>query len=150
MACMHMLHNAMHKCKLLNPLWQCLSKNMQALNSYVDEMAAGGYPPRIVVQFWVRAAPGQLLLRRAELPSSGSLAPLFHAFGLISDEQLAAARPLRADNGNGDDGRQLLDWIAEAVREATRNSGMFDEQRAQLRASLAALESRYGLASCQV
>lgn len=62
---------------------------MQALNSYVEQVARGITPRSTSVEFWVK--DGEHLTRiDAQLPSTGSLGPIFFAFGLISEEELQA------------------------------------------------------------
>jgi hypothetical protein len=62
---------------------------LQALNSYVEQVARGITPRSTSVEFWVK--DGEHLTRiDAQLPSTGSLGPLFFAFGLISQEELQA------------------------------------------------------------
>lgn len=65
----------------------------QALNSYVEQVARGITPRSTSVEFWVK--DGEHLTRiDAQLPSTGSLGPLFFAFGLISQEELQAGKGL--------------------------------------------------------
>lgn len=62
---------------------------LQALNSYVEQVARGITPRSTSVEFWVK--DGEHLTRiDAQLPSTGSLGPIFFAFGLISEEELQA------------------------------------------------------------
>lgn len=96
----------------------------QVLNAYCDDLASGRVPPEARLTFFVRdtaaavpsaahASPAAAdtdgdsttALQRVEavLPARGSLAPLLHAFGLLSDVELQreeqAAR--QASGGEG-------------------------------------------------
>ena len=60
---------------------------MQVLNNYVASLTQEQHIDAGRVTFWL--LEGSSLSRvDAELPAYGSLGPLFHAFGLISDEEL--------------------------------------------------------------
>ena len=50
----------------------------------------GGRLEDVTLDFWAEDGPGRLTQIVAQLPRWGSLDPLFHAFGLISDEELRA------------------------------------------------------------
>ncbi len=62
---------------------------MQVLNAYVDNLSRGVRPAAAQVEFFVKDGSA-LTPIRAELPAYGSLGPLFLAFGLITQEELAA------------------------------------------------------------
>jgi hypothetical protein len=76
--------------KILSPLpIPCseLCLDVQVLNNYVASLTQGEYVSSTKVTFWLNE--GDTLSRvDAELPAYGSLGPLFHAFGLISAEEL--------------------------------------------------------------
>ena len=84
----------------------------QALNVYVDQLAKGGHPRSCTVEFWVKDGD-QLNRIQALLPASGTLGPLFLAFGLITEEELRAGA-----------GREeitdvnFLQWLRQTVSEA--------------------------------
>ena len=60
---------------------------VQVLNNYVASLTQEQHIDAGRVTFWL--LDGASLSRvDAELPGHGSLGPLFHAFGLISDEEL--------------------------------------------------------------
>ena len=60
---------------------------VQVLNNYVASLTQEQHIDAAWVIFWL--LDGSSLSRvDAELPAHGSLGPLFHAFGLISDEEL--------------------------------------------------------------
>lgn len=60
---------------------------VQVLNNYVASLTQEQHIDAGWVTFWL--LDGSSLSRvDAELPAHGSLGPLFHAFGLISDEEL--------------------------------------------------------------
>lgn len=76
---------------------------LQALNSYVEQVARGITPRSTSVEFWVK--DGEHLTRiDAQLPSTGSLGPLFFAFGLISQEELQAGTGVCGGEGQGGQG----------------------------------------------
>lgn len=55
----------------------------------MEQVARGITPRSTSVEFWVK--DGEHLTRiDAQLPSTGSLGPIFFAFGLISEEELQA------------------------------------------------------------
>ena len=60
---------------------------LQALNNYVDSSAKRQVQQSVPISFWVREDDSFVKIE-AELPSHGSLGPLFYAFGLITDEEL--------------------------------------------------------------
>lgn len=60
---------------------------LQLLNSYVDELQRRGKVTSATVKFWV-IEDGRLTQTTAELPTCGSLGPLFYAFSLISADEL--------------------------------------------------------------
>ena len=66
-----------------------LSALLQVLNGYVAELGQQRGRASVSLSFYILEEQG---LRRveAELPDHGSLGPLFHAFGLISWEELRA------------------------------------------------------------
>jgi hypothetical protein len=63
---------------------------LQALNVYADQLSQGLRPQAAQLTFYVRQGGDDDGLGQvsAELPSYGSLGPLFYAFGLISEEEL--------------------------------------------------------------
>ena len=62
---------------------------MQVLNNYVASLTQEQHICAARVIFWL--LEGSSLSRvDAELPAHGSLGPLFHAFGLVSDEELTS------------------------------------------------------------
>lgn len=62
--------------------------SVQILNSYVDDLSRGNEVTTSQVEFFVEEDK-QLIHIVAELPSYGSLGPLFYAFGLITAEELS-------------------------------------------------------------
>ncbi len=74
---------------------------LQALNNYVDSSAKRQVQQSVPISFWVREDDSFVKIE-AELPSHGSLGPLFYAFGLISDEEL------RQGYGSYDAGGQVM------------------------------------------
>lgn len=89
---------------------------LQALNSYVEQVARGITPRSTSVEFWVK--DGEHLTRiDAQLPSTGSLGPLFFAFGLISEEELQAGtgRQLRSSGTHWGERCSLLSSLVTAA-----------------------------------
>lgn len=117
---------------------------LQALNSYVEQVARGITPRSTSVEFWVK--DGEHLTRiDAQLPSTGSLGPLFFAFGLISQEELQA--------GTGRDDvadTNFLEWLRDTVYEAVKIAERHESLKLRIREARANIESRYQLASLQV
>lgn len=62
---------------------------MQVLNNYIDRLSRGQPLSEHNVQFCT-ASSGQIRTVEAVLPASGNLGPLFHAFGLISKDEVGA------------------------------------------------------------
>lgn len=62
---------------------------MQVLNSYIDDLSRGNDVTTSKVEFFVEEDK-QLKHIVAELPSYGSLGPLFYAFGLITADELSS------------------------------------------------------------
>ncbi|EFN55586.1 hypothetical protein CHLNCDRAFT_52409 [Chlorella variabilis] len=94
------------------------SEALKALNVYADQLSQGLRPQAAKLTFFVRQesedeALGQI---SAELPSYGSLGPLFFAFGLISEEELKQG----AGAVSSADDRDLAAWLRETVDEAVR------------------------------
>lgn len=133
-------------------------------------------PPRATtVEFWVRSSPSSLpgsaqssfqedegdqppppppppseqLLTRivATLPSSGSLAPLFFAFGLITDAELRAGAGGIFGSGSSSSDTDFLEWLRETVSGAVAAAERHERLKRRIREARAALEHRHGLAS---
>ena len=62
---------------------------MQVLNNYIDRLSRGQLLSHRTVQFCT-ASGDQLRTIEVVLPASGNLGPLFHAFGLISEDEVDA------------------------------------------------------------
>lgn len=117
---------------------------MQNLNSYVDELSKGRLPRPTKLEFFVRE---NSLLRKveAQLTSSGSLGPLFFAFGLISADELresSAASPANDTN--------FLGWLREQVQEAVRTAEQHDVLKWHIRRLRNTMEEKFQLAAVQV
>ena len=65
---------------------------LQLLNSYIDCLSRGEPVSHLTVSFFVLNAH-HIKKVQVEMTASGSLAPLFHAFGLISEEELSQQKP---------------------------------------------------------
>ena len=114
------------------------------MNNYVEQVARGITPRSTSVEFWVKDGD-RLLKVEALLPSTGSLGPLFYAFGLITEEELQA--------GTGRDDvadTNFLEWLRQTVDEAVRMAEQHESLKQRIREARANIEHKYGLASLQV
>jgi hypothetical protein len=109
----------------------------------VDDLAKGLSPPPARLEFYVREA-GALMKREAELPATGSLAPLFYAFGLITAEELQAADPY----ANVLD-TNFLSWLQETVHEAVRTAEQHELLKWRIRKYRDTLQEKFSLAAVQ-
>jgi hypothetical protein len=84
-------------------------------------------------------------MRAAELPSSGSLAPLFYAFGLITADQLSASDPsLTVLDTN------FLGWLQETVQEAVSTAEQHEMLKNKIRRLRDQMGEKYSLTSILV
>lgn len=81
----------------------------------------------------------------ALLPSTGSLGPLFYAFGLITEEELQAGTG-REDVSD----TNFLQWLRDTVYEAVRIAEQHESLKLRIRESRATIAQKYALASLQV
>ena len=115
----------------------------QVLNAYCDDLASGRLLTEARLAFFVRGDSGNGApadasassavtadtegLRRIEalLPATGSLVPLLHAFGLLSDAELQQLSTREASAGDFDStasivklsaGPGLVPWVLVALR----------------------------------
>jgi hypothetical protein len=110
----------------------------------VEQVARGITPRSQNVEFWIK--DGERLLKvDALLPSSGSLGPLFFAFGLITEEELQAGSG-RADVAD----TNFLDWLRQTVNEAVKMAEQHESLKQRIRELRANIEHKYSLASLQV
>ena len=128
----------------------------QALNAYADQLSKGLRPEPATLTFHVRQEGGAggggavLLPVAVDLPPHGSFGPLFHAFGLISGEELASGAWAGPGGSDGADGRNLADWLRECVGDAVRAAEAHDGLKRLIRETRAELETRFGLAAVAV
>jgi hypothetical protein len=134
-------------------------------------------PPRATtVEFWVRSSPSslpgsaqssfqeeedaaqeqaqqpqqqQLTRVVASLPASGSLAPLFFAFGLITDAELRAGAGglFGSSGGSSAADTDLLQWLRDTVAGAVSAAERHEKLKRRIREARASLEHRHALAS---
>jgi hypothetical protein len=145
-------------------------------NNSFDDAGLPPPPRATTVEFWVRSSPSSLpgsaqssfqeeeergdppppppppseqLLTRivATLPSSGSLAPLFFAFGLITDAELRAGAGGIFGSGSSSSDTDFLEWLRETVCGAVAAAERHERLKRRIREARAALEHRHGLAS---
>lgn len=97
-----------------SPLCSCFSTILQLLNNYADILKRGLPPEPVTVTFFIKQGDGSLSQVSAELPSSGSLGPLFLAFGLITAEEVQQ-EDYADSNGSS---RDLFEWLSNVASEA--------------------------------
>ena len=117
------------------------------MNVYADELSKGFIPDPARLEFYVRQNDGSFGLVTAQLLGIGSLAPLFFAFGLISEEEaLRDAVATAAER----DGRDLFQWLSGVAAEAAMAADQHDAIKREIRQLRAELEDRYGFASLEI
>lgn len=116
----------------------------QRLNNYVDEMSHGRVPKSTTLEFFVRDGPAHRSVQ-AQLTPSGSLSPLFFAFGLISADELE-----RGGGVSSASDTHFLSWLKDQVQEAVRTAEQHDMMKWRIRKLRAAFEEKYDLAAVQV
>jgi hypothetical protein len=117
----------------------------------VEKLGRGAVPGALRLEFWVRdaAAPGGLAAVAADLPAAGALEPLFHGFGLISDEELAAGLAARGGSRPAAD-TDFVTWLRATVDDAVALAERHEDLKQRIREARASIEHRHGLASLQV
>lgn len=120
------------------------SVRSQNLNSYVEELSKGRTPRPCHVEFFVREGSN---LRRVEasLNHSGSLGPLFYAFGLITADELQYSEGTSSANDTN-----FLGWLREQVQDAVRTAEKHDVLKWHIRRLKSQLEERFNLSAVQV
>jgi hypothetical protein len=107
-------------------------------------VAQGLAPQPRKLEFYVRRADDSLGLITAQLCSSGSLVPLFVAFGLISEEE---AVETEGYDRSGSDGRDLFEWLGHVAGDAAAAGEQHDALKRSIRSARTTLEEIYGFAS---
>ena len=97
-------------------------------------------PNRLCMHAWHNAASA------SDPTGSGSLAPLFYAFGLISEQQLQEDQAI---NGGGAIDVNFLVFLREQVNEAVKTAERHDALKISIRKLRAGLEERYSLSAVQ-
>lgn len=118
---------------------------LQLLNSYVEGLTQGAVTKSTTLEFWVKDDDGALRKVAALLPATGYLGELFHAFGLITKEQLDSdsARSQAADIN-------FLQWLRSTVQQAVFVGQQHDDLKQRIRERRSEIEDLYGLASLVV
>ncbi|KAL4858162.1 hypothetical protein ACK3TF_001655 [Chlorella vulgaris] len=127
------------------------SEALKALNVYADQLSQGMRPQPAQLTFYVRQEGSEddvLGQVSAELPSYGSLGPLFFAFGLISEEELRQGAG--SVDGRTADDRDLAAWLRETVDEAVRTADQHDSLKRMIRELRVSVQDRFRLAAVQV
>ena len=109
---------------------------LKRLNGFVDTVRDRGRVSAVTLHFSVQRGL-DLEPVTVELPRTGSLRPLYVAFGLGAS----------ADDESGDapPDVSLLDWLAETVRDAVRTSEEHNLLKTAIREKLASIEREFGL-----
>lgn len=76
------------------PALRANQEALRALNAYLDGLSSDGAVRGSTVEFFVKDGTS-LVQIRAELPASGSLGPLLHAFGAFQADCVERCRGLR-------------------------------------------------------
>ncbi|KAI8475841.1 MAG: hypothetical protein J3K34DRAFT_382443 [Monoraphidium minutum] len=132
------------------------SESLKALNAYVEQLGRGLAPGARHLDFWVRAgagaagaaAAGGLARVAADLPSGGALEPLFHAFGLITDDELAAGLAVGGSRRALD--TNFISWLRATVSDAVLMAERHEDMKLRIREARAGIEHKHQLASLQV
>ncbi|BDA42157.1 hypothetical protein COCOBI_03-0420 [Coccomyxa sp. Obi] len=122
------------------------SESLMLLNSYVDELQKRGKVTSATVKFWV-IEDGRLTQITAELPTYGSLGPLFYAFSLISADELQSGA---GSYISSQDSTDFLEWLSYTVKEALRATHQHESMKRVIRELRASLEDKFCLAAIQV
>jgi hypothetical protein len=104
-------------------------------------LAAGYGPSPVTISFWVK---GELQLELVDARLSGSLGGLYHAFGLITDEELGEWNAKHA-SGLASDDINFLQWLHETVRDAVATADEHEQRKKLVRELKASIEFKYGL-----
>eukprot|EP00884_Botryococcus_braunii_P001914 jgi/Botrbrau1/11723/Bobra.0195s0050.1 len=123
------------------------SESLKVLNSYVDDLSRGNDVTTSQVEFFVEEDK-QLIHIVAELPSYGSLGPLFYAFGLITAEQLS--KGVGAYHGDEAMDTDFLEWLGKTVGEALTTAEQHESLKSQVRELRTAVENRFDLIAVHV
>lgn len=110
----------------------------------MDELSKGRVPRPTRLEFYVREN-SQLRRLEAQLSASGSLSPLFFAFGLVSADEMRAA-----DNQSLASDTNMLAWLQDQVQEAVRTAEKHDIFKWHIRRLKSSLEEKFQLAAVQV
>lgn len=122
----------------------------QALNAYLDELSRGAQPTPSSLDFYVRLPDGGELQRvSTHLPETGSLLPLFFAFGFITAEELRAGEEASRRGGDHTD-TNFLAWLCQTVAEAVNTSEQHDALKWAIRKYRTDIEERFGLINVTV
>lgn len=123
----HFHSNRTHNWSSSFPTPFALRPIIQKLNSYIDALSKGDTPSPSGLRFFVRGASGDLEEVLAQLPSSGSLASLFFAFKLISEEGLHASETSTPVVDS-----LRISWLQDNVQEALRTRGLYKKLAKQI------------------
>ncbi|KAG1674586.1 hypothetical protein FOA52_001835 [Chlamydomonas sp. UWO 241] len=121
------------------------SESLKVLNRYVEELTNRRSPKASRVEFYIKGANGEGELKKvaAHLGTSGSLSPLFVAFGLTdtasdSDDERA---PADVD---------FLLWLRDCVSQAVGTADKHEKLKLNIRQMRRLLEEAFGITSVQV
>eukprot|EP00798_Chlamydomonas_sp_ICE-L_P005810 gene5810-6097_t len=125
---------------------QCNSDSLKGLNVYLEHLSSGRMPEPVRLDFYSSDGTPELKRVQAQLLSGGALEPLFYAFGLISEDELAAA----GGNGISVGDTDFLRWLQGQVAEAVRTAEQHEMLKWHVRSARTEMEEKYRLISVQV
>lgn len=110
----------------------------------MDDVANDIQPQSVSLDFWAKSGD-EMRAVHVELSESGSLAPLFFAFGLVSKEEYLESRDSSAHAD-----QDLLEWLREMVDQAVEVADKHYALKTRINEARALLETKYELAEIQV
>lgn len=116
----------------------------QLLNGYLDDVASNVMPKPVSLAFWVNQND-DLHQVAVDLLENGSLAPLFFAFNLISEEEFLASRQSTSQTN-----QDLLDWLKTTVEQALDTADQHYALKTRISEVRAQTEERYQLSEIKV
>lgn len=114
------------------------------MNRYLDDVANSVRPEPVSLDFWAKTN-GELHQVTVDLVENGSLAPLFFAFNLMSEEEFLASRQSSSQTN-----QDLLDWLKATVEHALETADQHYALKTKISAVRAQMEEKYQLAEIQV
>ncbi|KAL0042322.1 hypothetical protein WJX77_009053 [Trebouxia sp. C0004] len=116
---------------------------LKLLNNYVDRLANGKPLIQQKLRFWTFNSD-HLSTVEVTLPASGNLAALFHAFGLISEED-ASTYQCAGPGAAGLVDVEFLAWLASVASQATQSAERHQALSTKAEALAADIEKQFKL-----